>query len=366
MIGDEVLDAAVAQGIIDPSQAARLRDLARTSAGPIVRGEPPADPDDEKFRLIGGFNDVFVSIGVALLFASLVALSGVLGFSIGLAVIGLVAAWGLAEFFSRRMRLALPSIALAAMFAGSAAALSSRLGVAVTSLALGGVPVDAPGVSADPNAMIAIFFSGLGAALAAVVHERRFHVPIDGMLAAVGLIAAALGLAGLIAPEWTSNNLNILLALLGAGVFVVAFRVDASDTLRRTRRSDVAFWLHMLAAPMIVHGGIRLVLGSSSGIDTVQAITILVLFILLGLVALVIDRRALLVSGLSYAGIAIAYLLSQGVEQGLGISLTLLGLAIVVLGLSAGWRSLRRAVLPLLPLGQLRQRIPPADPAGTP
>jgi hypothetical protein len=361
MIGDEVLDTAVAQGIIDQSQAARLRELARASASPVAGGESAADPDDEKFRLIGGFNDVFVTIGVALLFSALVALSGVLGFSIGFALIGLVAAWGLAEFFSRRMRLALPSIALAAMFAGSAASLSSRLGAAVTSFALGGLPVGASGVSADPNAMIAIFFSGLGAALAAVVHERRFHVPIDGMLTAVGLIAAALGLAGLIAPEWTSNNLNMLFALLGLGVFAVAFRVDASDPERRTRRSDVAFWLHMLAAPMIVHGGIRLVLGSSSGIDTAQAILILVLFFLIGLVALIIDRRALLVSGLSYAGIAIAYLLSQGVEQGLGISLTLLGLAVVVLGLSAGWRSLRRAALPLLPLGQLRQHIPPAD-----
>ena len=37
MIGDEVLDAAVAQGIIDPSQAARLRDLARTSARPVAQ-----------------------------------------------------------------------------------------------------------------------------------------------------------------------------------------------------------------------------------------------------------------------------------------------------------------------------------------
>ena len=36
MIGDEVLDAAVAQGIIDQGQAARLRDLARTSVGAVA------------------------------------------------------------------------------------------------------------------------------------------------------------------------------------------------------------------------------------------------------------------------------------------------------------------------------------------
>jgi hypothetical protein len=361
MIRDEDLDTAVAQGVIDASQAARLRDLAKTRLIASVSDDLPADADDEKFRLIGGFNDVFVTIGVLLLVAALFALSGALGFGVAFAVVSLAAAWGLAEVFSRHMRLALPSIALAMMFAGSAAFLSSSLGAAVANLALSGGPAGAASGWHNSSTMIAIVFAGLGAALAAVAHERRFHVPIDSMLAASGLVAAVFGLAALAAPDWTSDNVAVLFALFGLGVFLVALRVDASDRQRRTRRSDVAFWLHLLAAPMIVHGGVRLVLGSSSGIDTAQAILILVLFALLGFVALIIDRRALLVSGLSYAGVAIAYLLSQGIEKGLGMSLTLLGLATVVLGLSAGWRSLRKAVLPLVPLGRLRQHIPPAE-----
>lgn len=361
MIRDELVDAAVAQGIIDTGQAARLRELARTLAAPAEREELPADPDDEKFRLIGGFNDVFVTIGVMLLIAALIALTSAIGFGVGFTVVALAAAWGLAEIFSRRMRLALPSIALAAMFAGSAAFLGSSLGAAVADLALNGSPAGAASGLHNPMTMVAIIFAGLGATLAAAVHEWRFRVPIDSMLAASGLVAAIFGLAALVAPDWTSNNVEVLFALFGLGVFLVALRVDGSDTQRRTRRSDIAFWLHLLAAPMIVHAGIRLVLGDAPGIDTAQAILILVLFASLGLVALVIDRRALLVSGLSYAGFAIAYLLSHGVEQGLGMSLTLLGLAVVVLGLSAGWRSLRRTVLPLLPLGQLQRHIPPAE-----
>ncbi|MBN9446802.1 MAG: hypothetical protein J0I67_07800, partial [Bosea sp.] len=83
-------------------------------------------------------------------------------------------------------------------------------------------------------------------------------------------------------------------------------------------------------------------------------------------VALVIDRRALIVSGLSYAGIAIAYLLAQRVEGGLGLPLTLLGLAVVVLGLSAGWRSLRTLIVPRLPLGVLADRLPPVFLQGSP
>ena len=39
--------------------------------------------------------------------------------------------------------------------------------------------------------------------------------------------------------------------VLGIGVFLFAMRWDSSDPARVTRRSDVAFWLHLLAAPMI-------------------------------------------------------------------------------------------------------------------
>ncbi len=287
--------------------------------------------------------------------------------TLGFSVIALVSAWGLAEFFSRRMRLALPSIVLALMFAGSAAFLAADLGNMVLGL-LGALPSgEAVGSRTAFNTAPMMIFAGLGAAIAARVHERRFHVPIDSchrgggysrgclrrpVVAGAGLDKRTTGRRS--SPSWAS-----------------AFSLWPCEWMRlipsaRTRRADVAFWLHMLAAPMIVHALIPLVTGDMTGIGTTQAIGILVLFVLLGLVALVIDRRALLVSGLSYAGIAIGYLLSQSVEKALGVSLTLLGLAVVVLGLSAGWRSLRRAVLPLLPLGQLRQHIPPADPVLVP
>ena len=163
----------------------------------------------------------------------------------------------------------------------------------------------------------------------------------------------------MIAPDWTRESSSVITALFGLAVFAAALRVDASDPQRVTRRSDIAFWLHLAAAPMIVHAVVPLVTGDVQTLNAAQAVGILAVFVLLALVALVIDRRALLVSGLTYAGIAISYLLSQTVEQGMGLSLTLLGLAVIVLGLSAGWRSLRQALLPLLPLGPLRRHVPP-------
>ena len=78
-------------------------------------------------------------------------------------------------------------------------------------------------------------------------------------------------------------------------------RWDISDRSRQTRRSDVAFWLHLLAAPMIAHP-LFAWLGIADG-DTVGlggVVVVLAVYVVFGLVALAVDRRALLVSALAY------------------------------------------------------------------
>jgi hypothetical protein len=201
----------------------------------------------------------------------------------------------------------------------------------------------------------------LGGIVSAALHEWRFRVPIDAAIVAAGVMCAIYGAAVMVAPNWSSENRSLLFALFGVGAFLAAVRIDASDPQRLTRRSDMAFWLHLLAAPMIVHAVIPFFGGATEIPGVGQAIAVLLVFAVLGLIALVIDRRALLVAGLSYAGFAIAYLLSKSVAEGMSLSLTLLGLAVLVLGLSVGWRSLRRAILPVLPLGRYRQYIPSAS-----
>ena len=342
MIRDEHIEAAVAQGILTAEQALQLRALARGDAAPAAAlSEPRHDPDDERFRLIGGFNDVFVTIGVALLVSGLFTLARVFGILPGFAVMCLLAAWGLSEIFARRMRLALPSIALALMFAIGAGYGGATLGELVSpDLAL-------------PGAALAVVAG-------AVLHERRFGVPVNWAIGAVGLsYAVAYGIT-LVAPGWAERNWHFMFAALGLAIFAVALRVDASDVTRETRRSDIAFWLHLVAAPMIVHGTIPLFVGAPEGMGAAQAFAVLAIYAVLGLVALVIDRRALLVSGLLYAGVAIGYLVTESIEADVGSSLTLLALAVIVLGLSAGWRTIRRALIPRLPLGTLKHSIPPA------
>jgi hypothetical protein len=148
--------------------------------------------------------------------------------------------------------------------------------------------------------------------------------------------------------------------VLGLGTFLFAMRWDASDRRRETRRSDVAFWLHLLAAPMIVHPVFSL-LGLTTGEASIGgAVVVILLYVALALVALAIDRRALLVSALAYVLWAINALFQQSGAVELSVALTALVIGSALLLLSAFWAIARRVVVGPLPDG-LQARLPLLD-----
>ena len=55
------LEAAVTKGVLDRSAADSLAEFLIQN-----RNEAASDPDEERLRLITGFNDIFVTIGIAL------------------------------------------------------------------------------------------------------------------------------------------------------------------------------------------------------------------------------------------------------------------------------------------------------------
>src|SRR3954467_15688529 len=122
MYSDGDLEAAVAAGALTPEAAASLRDyVAGAAASPAV--------DEEHFRLISGFNDIFVSVAAAILFFALGWIGSTNGPRIdvdGPSPVGPLlvagAAWGLAEFFTRKRRMALPSILMLLAFVGGVGA----------------------------------------------------------------------------------------------------------------------------------------------------------------------------------------------------------------------------------------------------
>lgn len=335
MYSEADLQSAVTAGAISHEAAEAFRAHA---AG--MRSAPVAD--EEHFRLITGFNDIFVTIAAVLL---LMAAAGI-GHAIAPGIAGVLvagAAWMLAEFFTRKRRMALPSIVLLLAFVGGVAA----------------VPIN---YLAETNANLSettgtMVGAGIGllAAGAAWLHWRRFMVPITVAAGAAGLVVTAIAL---VITAWHSATGNrdpepILLPLtflFGLAVFAVAMRWDMSDPKRETRRSDVAFWLHLLAAPMIAHP-LFAWLGVSDGgnIGAAAALGVLAIYVLMGAVALAVDRRALLVSALAYVLLALTWLFREFGMVELNVALTGLVIGSALLALSAFWTPIRSALVQRLP-----------------
>src|SRR5574343_327032 len=240
--------------------------------------------DDAHCRLLSGFNDIFVVIACVLLLGSVAWLAGSVAPLLG--AVGVAAsAWGLAEFFVRQRRMALPAIALLAAFVGAGAAATLGTVIALL-LALW------PALDAYTNALL---------------------------------------LAG------------------GSVCFVLAMHWDRQDPARQQRQSDVAFWLHLLAAPLLVHPFFAM-LGILQGSASLPALVcVLAPYALFAVLSLAIDRRALMVSALAYVLYAFSQLLqTAGLEcAGLAVAGLLIGGGLLTL--SAFWQRCRSALLPHLP-----------------
>lgn len=346
------IDAAVDAGIIDADQAKGLKTfLADRAWVGTDSTKPEAEitetaPDAEEIRFARGLHDIFLTIGVFLL------LSGIT-MSIGLVqpflapIASAVAAWLLAEHFTARQKLVLPSIALAISFVFSTAQTAGLTFAAGSGASTGWADVAVPAAAAALLASIAFFV--------------RFRLPF-----ATGLIAAsATFLAVAVTAEGLDTDIESLLTLVllagGLAALVAALIFDLSDPERRTLRSDNAFWLHLVAGPLIVHSVIQLITGSDAfDIDIATAISIIAVVSILALAALIIDRRAMLVAGLIYLGVAIGRLItSADFEAGtvLAITMLLLGTSVVLLGV--GWQRVRRTIIQAVIPDGLARRLPP-------
>ena len=359
MYSQQELDDAVASGVITAEAADALR-------AHVERQRSTAIPDEEQFRLITGFNDIFVSIAAAILLFAVGWIGQRVGELSGLSIEGdgpsfvgplaiAATSWGLALFFTAKRRMALPSIVLLLTFV---------LGVFATSafaLVLGVGPE-----AANDNPQLGGVFAAISGAIAAGaawLHWRQFRVPITIAAGAASVAAIAVGLLVAALGQNAENAKNVILGLvllLGIGVFLLAMWWDASDRARITRRADVAFWLHLLAAPMIVHPVFTL-LGLNDGNATLgEGVIVILLYVAIGITALAIDRRALLVSALAYVLWALAELFKQFGAVELNVALTALVIGSALLLLSAFWHQARGAVVRPLP-ESLRDRLPILD-----
>jgi hypothetical protein len=338
MYSENDIEAAVAAGLLRPDQAEGLRDF-------VARRRDESSADEEHVRLLSGFNDIFVAIASLLMLSAAGWLGGRLAPSGGGLAVA-VLSWGLAEAFTRKRRMALPSILLLLGFVG---------GVFMAAAGL----VNSVGSLWGAEAGYPLAFCAALAAIAAWLHWRRFMVPIT---LAAGAAAALLTLAALLlalVPALRDHGVMPMMLLAGLALFALAMRWDSSDRRRVTRRSDVAFWLHLSAAPMIVHPVFSMlgVIGGDSGEGSSAAIAVGV-YLVLAVVALAVDRRALLVSALVYVFVAISSLFQAAGTPGATWALAALVIGSALLLLSAFWQRARRPVIVILP-ASWQARLPP-------
>ncbi|MBO9712710.1 hypothetical protein [Sphingomonas sp.] len=366
MYSESDLAGAVEAGAISREAAEALRNhVAESRAAPAV--------DEEHFKLLTGFNDIFVAIATVLMLVAVGRIGAYFAdllyggdneahqIGVGVTVAGFAVAatsWLLGEYFTRRRRMALPSILLLLAFVGGIAAgvaglFTANWGWLTEQLHIPDTDLGHRQYGAGAAAIVAIT-----TAVGAWVHWKRFMVPITVAAATAAVIGLAVALVLALVPD-AIHWINPI--LLGAGVLVFAFamRWDVSDLERRTRRSDVAFWLHLAAAPLIAHPIFQMLGVLSGDISGATAGIVIALYIGFALVALAVDRRALLVSSLVYVLAAMYTLFRTTGNVELSASLTALVIGSALLTLSAFWHPMRRAVVGLL--GGIGESLPPTQ-----
>jgi hypothetical protein len=337
---DQDLDRAVSTGALSAEQVSSFRSwMATRRVGPVA--------DEEHFQLVSSFNDIFVVIACAIVLISIYLFTRNMGF-VPLLLVA-VMAWFMAEFFTRKRHMALPSITLLLTFLLSIFIATGRL----VDGSLSGLSNAAAG-SAGSSKFIEYAVPCLVTVVAAYLHWLRFRVPVTVAAGTCALSGAVLiGIIALLPAQLKSASAFIAL-LIGLAIFAFAMFWDRKDPKRVTRDSDIAFWLHLLAAPIIVQSIFSLIASPSSNqVNWLHGVLALVAYAIFTVVSLAVDRRALMVSALSF----ILFLLTQLIaKQSEGESSFATGFAIVgmligsgLLVLSAFWHRARKPIVNALP-----------------
>ncbi|MCH2094037.1 MAG: hypothetical protein MK160_02870 [Rhodobacteraceae bacterium] len=352
MIDQDDLRAAVGAGTLTESQATSLLTLARNRAT-VRAGRAPVD---EPFELFRGFNEVFIVVGLGILFAGFVSLSEAVSVttqnpdtpwtraynhgSVALmAFSGLTLTVLLTRYFTLRRRMIAPSIALS---------------MAVSYFAM------RIGLAADDRFGFDFLWGPIAATGSIALFWFWARVPFALMLGALCFAASCYGGAATILsvePDFESFFL-----LSGQGVFpfitlgvgalclAAALRFDLADRYRVTRNAANAFWLHVAAGPMLVNPIAATLFNLESGLTNA---ILLAFVVVMALFAIAIDRRSFLLSGIGY----LIALITTQLDHGGAIAIVLLGVLLITLG--AKWEAIRCGLLERLPEFPGKGRLAP-------
>lgn len=349
-VSQDRISAGVAAGIISSDQALALRQLPLDS-GPerfltVATG-------DEPFALFRGFRDVFLSLGIVILSLGLgsiamdvfgLKLNGIVDWQdVGVSALLALFAWAVAEWVTARLRMPLASLVTCLAF------ITAFTAMIVTAMVSAGI--------FDFSVTVMELSVPMVMTLGGLIFYLRFRLPFALLTVAGGLALTIFNLVGDVFGSGAVASFQMVSGSVGLLVFFGAVFYELRDPKRQTRYSENAFWLHLIAAPLIVFsltGGLEATDISNAG----EAVRIFLIVFALGFLALMIDRRAFIVSALLYLAGAVAYTISQSViSPDNQLAFTALVLGLFVVGLALGWQPLRQIFLRLLPDG-FSSRLP--------
>lgn len=327
MYSDEDLNSAVEAGVFTQTSVDEFREMMDSS-------RRTQHQDEENFRLLSSFNDIFVVIACALLIFPVYWMVQDQNELMALALMA-VMSWGLGEYFILRRKMALPGVFLVLCFVGA----SSMMGLASRA-------------SPEVETVLSVVF----AIIAATLHWFRFKVPIT---IAGGIGAAVLTVLVMVIENYPGAIEPITVAAFVCGITVFAFAMywDAKDVQRISYRSDVAFWLHLIAAPLMIHPVFYFMGFFEESTSHFSIPVVLALYGFITLVSLIIDRRSLMVSALIYVVVTLARAMANQEAFADNFSSAALGMGLVLLSLAVFWRPVRKVVVGALP-ANIQSKLP--------
>ena len=350
MYDDSDIDAAVAAGTLAATDAQRLRRFVAER-----RAAPPPLERDRHFRFTASLGDILPAVGVLLLLAGAAIVAMPMMKSCTGAVVAAIG-W-LCSYRLARGRIGIPTtVAFFAFAFGCATTLTAlSFGPAATANAI--------------NPAAGLFVAG-GSAIACWLYWRRFRLPIAvpvTLLASITVCDHLLMFAFPVPPAALVTGWTLAYAVT---LFAAAMWWDASDVYRQTIRSDVAFWMHALAAFLLTASVFRAVFstrGMATGWNALWAlpqvffgfdVAATAVAITLGfcLLALIIDRRAMLIISLLFVAA-----LARKSFWDIGVAPTLVVTGGLAVGLTLHWTACRRKLLGWLPT-TVRAQVPRSDP----
>jgi hypothetical protein len=325
MISREKLQQAVEHNLLQAQQLEPLYEFLTQDKHEV---SPTVEAREEPLKFIRSFGDIFITLGIVLLVLASHQIN-ISGYYYLIPAAGFVV---LAEWLVRVRKLALPGIAILIAilyFVNKAIAFNhheaTTFGLAVLSVT-------------------------------SLLFYLRYRMPFSLLPLVAGILAIIVLQLGmdLLEKPW-------VFILLGLIVFTIAMGFDIQDTGRKSHLSDSAFWLHLLAAPLLVHGSmVTLLINDPVWLQSINKEIIMILFfVVFFLVALLLDRRALLISTQIYVIYALTQLLQNHMSGSQNILMyILMGLGLFVIFFGTYWYKTRSLIFGFLRPYSISRYIP--------